>query len=165
MNDSSSDPLLIVENHELRNTMDYLTKALANCHRGENTYNMMWECQRFTLKHDGLGCIPKKNKSAFINKKSNFMKECDLYCSKCKNTRHLNKDCTGSKIMHASIDPSYVLVKSSKGDVYAKFVEKNRNHAYISNNGIGTKRKSIWVPKTLVTNIQGPKQVWAPKRN
>jgi hypothetical protein len=125
----------------------------------------MWECQRFTLKHEGLGYIPKKNKSAFINKKTTFMKECGLYCSKCKNTGHLDKDCTSSKIMHASIDPSYVLVKSTKGDVYAKFVGKNRNHAYISNNGISTKRKSIWVPKALVTNLQGPKQVWVSKRN
>jgi hypothetical protein len=45
--------------------------------------------------------------------------------------------------MHASIDPSNVLVKSSKGDVYAKFVGKNRNHASISNNDIGTKKRSI----------------------
>jgi hypothetical protein len=93
------------------------------------------------------------------------MKECGLYYSKCKNTVHLDKDCTGSKIMHASIDPSYVLVKSTKGDVYARFVEKNINHAYISNNGIGTKMKSIFVPKALVTNLQGPKQVWVSKRN
>jgi hypothetical protein len=42
LNDSSCDPLLIVENHELRNTVDYLTKAHANYHRGENTYNMTW---------------------------------------------------------------------------------------------------------------------------
>jgi hypothetical protein len=60
----------------------------------------------------------------------------------CKNTGHLIKDFTSSKIMHASIGPSYVLVKSSKGDAYAKFVGKNRNHAHISDNGIGTKRKS-----------------------
>jgi hypothetical protein len=121
----------------------------------------MRECQRFTLKLEGLGYIPKKNKSAFIDKKTTFMKECGLYCSKCKNTGHLDKDCTGSKIMHASIDPSYVLVKSSKG---AKFVG-NKNHAHISKNGIGTKRKSIWVPMALVTNLQGPNQVWVPKRN
>jgi hypothetical protein len=67
------------------------------------------------------------------------MKECGLYCAKCKNTRHLNKDCIGSKIEHASMDPSYVLVKSSKGDVYAKFVGKNENYTHISNNGIGSK--------------------------
>jgi hypothetical protein len=41
MNDSPCDPLLIAENHELRNTMNCLTKAHANCHRGENTYNKM----------------------------------------------------------------------------------------------------------------------------
>jgi hypothetical protein len=163
MNDSPCDPLLIVENRELRNTVDCLTKAHANCHRGENTYNKMWEYQRFTLKHEGLGYIPNKNKIAFINKKITFMKECGLYCSKCKNTGHLDKDCTGSKIMLASIDPSYVLVKSLKGDVYPKFVGKNRNHAHISNNDIGTKRKSIWEPKAMVTNLQGPKQVWIPK--
>ena len=27
------------------------------------------------------------------------------------------------------------------------------------------KKKFIWVPKSLVTNLQGPKQVWVPKRN
>jgi archaellum component FlaC len=153
MNDSPCDPLLNVKNHELRNIVDCLTKALENCHRGENTYNKMCECQRFTLKHDGLGYIPKKNKSDFINKKTTFIKECGLYCSKCTNTGHLDKDCTSSKIMHAYIDTSYMLVKFSKGDVYAKFVVKNRNHAHISNNDISTKRKSIWVPKALLINL------------
>jgi hypothetical protein len=71
---SSYDPLLVVENHELINIIDCLTKALANCHRDKNTYNKMWECQRFTLKHEGLGYIPKKNKCAFINKMTTFMK-------------------------------------------------------------------------------------------
>jgi hypothetical protein len=165
MNDSSCDSLLIVENHELRNIVDCLTKAHANCHGGENTYNKMWKCQRFTLKHEGLGYICKKNKIAFIDKKTTFIKECSLYCSKCKNTGHLDKDCTGKKIMNVSIDPSYMLVKSSKGNVYANFVGKNRNHTQISNNGIDTKMKSIWVPKALVINLQGPKQVWVPKIN
>jgi hypothetical protein len=36
-----------------------------------------------------------------------------------------------------------VLVKSSKCDVYAKFVGKNRNHIFTPNNGIGTKKRSI----------------------
>jgi hypothetical protein len=29
---------------------------------------------------------------------------------------------------------------------------------------VGSKKKAIWVPKSLVTNLQGPKQVWVPKR-
>jgi hypothetical protein len=83
----------------------------------------------------------------FFNKKTTFMKEYVLHCSMCKNIGHLDKDCASSKIKYASMDPSYVLIKSSKCDVYAKFVGKNRNHAYISNNGIGTNNTSIWVPK------------------
>jgi hypothetical protein len=30
---------------------------------------------------------------------------------------------------------------------------------------VGLKKKAIWVLKTLVTNLQGPKQVWVPKKN
>jgi hypothetical protein len=30
---------------------------------------------------------------------------------------------------------------------------------------LGPKKKAIWVPKILVTNLQGFKQVWVPKRN
>ena len=30
---------------------------------------------------------------------------------------------------------------------------------------VGSMKKAISVPKTLVTNLQGPKQVWVPKKN
>jgi hypothetical protein len=36
---SSCDSIFIVENHELTNIVDCLTKAPLNCHSGENTYN------------------------------------------------------------------------------------------------------------------------------
>ena len=28
----------------------------------------------------------------------------------------------------------------------------------------GAKKNAIWVKKVLVTNVQGPKKVWVPKR-
>jgi hypothetical protein len=69
MNDSYIyDPLLVVENDELKNIIDCLVKALANCHKGENTYNKILECQRFTLKHEGTGYIPKKKKGLLLIK-------------------------------------------------------------------------------------------------
>jgi len=46
-------------------------------------------------------------------------------------------------------------MKDSKACVSAKYV------------GLpiyGAKKNTIWVPKTLVTNIQGPKKIWVPKR-
>ena len=96
------------------------------------------------------------------------MKENGLYCAKCKNTGHLEKDCTGKKIVHVAMDPSYVLVKSSNGNVHAKFVGRNKIHAKTTMSGTsryGMKKKSIWVPKVLVANLQGPKQMWVPKKN
>ena len=46
-------------------------------------------------------------------------------------------------------------MKDSKGSVCAK---------YIGLPIFGSKKNAIWVPKTLVTNMQGPKKVWVPKR-
>jgi hypothetical protein len=46
-------------------------------------------------------------------------------------------------------DHCYVLTHNVK-DVHAKFVGTSI---------LGNKKKAIWVPKTLVTNIQGPKQI------
>jgi hypothetical protein len=48
-----------------------------------------------------------------------------------------------------------MLVKDGNG-VKAKF---------IGTPIVSPKKKTIWVPKNLVTNLQGPKQVWVPKKN
>jgi hypothetical protein len=53
-----------------------------------------------------------------------------------------------------SLSSCFVLKNNSKGEVYAKYVGKDRN-VYINT--------SIWVPKILVTNMQGPKNIWGPK--
>jgi hypothetical protein len=52
-------------------------------------------------------------------------------------------------------DSFYILTKGING-VYAKF---------IGTPWMGSKKNGIWVPKSLVTNLGGPKQVWVPKRN
>jgi hypothetical protein len=63
---------------------------------------------------------------------------------------------TASKlpIMHFhEFKASYVIIRNKFGRVFAKYV--------------GTHRKSpktcVWVPKSLVTNVRGPKQIWVPK--
>ena len=52
-------------------------------------------------------------------------------------------------------DSCYMLVKGVNG-VKAKFIDTPI---------VGPKKKAIWVPKTLITNLQGPKQVLVPKKN
>jgi hypothetical protein len=58
---------------------------------------------------------------------------------------------------HASsnIPPSYVLRHNNHGKVVATYVGKESN-LYV--------KRSIWVPKVLVTNVEGPKSNWGPKR-
>ena len=51
-------------------------------------------------------------------------------------------------------NPSYVLLKSNDGHVFAKYVGTSYDSDY---------HKAIWVPKTLVTNKKGPIQKWVPK--
>ena len=53
------------------------------------------------------------------------------------------------------LDPFYVLTKGTNS-VHAKFIGAS---------WMGSNKKAIWVPKSLVTNLQGPKQVWVPKKN
>jgi hypothetical protein len=48
-----------------------------------------------------------------------------------------------------------MLVKGANG-VKAKFVGTPI---------VSSKKKAICVPNTLVNNLQGPKQVWVPKKN
>ena len=67
----------------------------------------------------------------------------------CKNK---NKNAIVSSI---TFDSCYLLTKGANG-VKTKFVGTSI---------LGLKKKAIWVPKSLVTNLQGPKQVWVPKKN
>ena len=53
------------------------------------------------------------------------------------------------------LDSFYVLTKGTNV-VQAKFIGAP---------WIDSKKKAIWIPKSLVTNLQGPKQVWVPKKN
>jgi hypothetical protein len=103
--------------------------------------------------------LPKKGKEAFISKKSIFVnssvsleeEEKMKMCHKCKTKVDVNHQCKSKKTV--SLDPSYILKNDSKGVVCAQYVGRSLG---------SSKKKSIWVPKILVTNIEGPKKIWVP---
>ena len=115
--------------------------------------------QRASLYKDRLGYIPKKDKVAFAPHKTSFVKNNGRYCYSCKQVGHQEKQCKNknknSNISSIKFDSCYLLTKGANS-VKAKFVGTPI---------MGSKKKVIWVPKCLVTNLQGPKQVWVPKRN
>ena len=106
-----------------------------------------------------LGYTPKKGKAAFAPHKTSFVKNNGRFCTSCKQVSHKeheyknkSKNANVSSIKINSFD---VLTKGANG-VKAKFIGKP---------WMGSKKKAIWVPKSLVNNLQGPKQVWVPKKN
>ena len=97
---------------------------------------------------------------AFAPHKTSFVKSNSRFCTRCKQSGHLehyykNKNKNNANVSSIQFDSCYMLVKGANG-VKAKF---------IGTPIVGPKKKAIWVPKTLVTNLQGPKQVWVPKKN
>jgi hypothetical protein len=115
--------------------------------------------QRASLNKEGLGYTPKKGKAAFAPHKTSFVKNNGRYCTSCKQVGHIEQYCKNKK-SHANVsliqfDSCYLLTKGTNG-VNAKFVGTSL---------LSLKKKAIWVPKSSVTNLQGSKQVWVPKKN
>ena len=146
---SSCDESLALENEKLKKEVICLTNDLSKCYDSIAKFNHCWSSQKFTLNQQGFGYILKKVKKTFYATKTTFMKKDGRpYCKKCKNIDHNEKNCTNKKVI--SFDSSYILMKDSKGSVSAK---------YVGLPILGAKKNAIWVPKALVSNIQGPKKI------
>ena len=132
---------------------------LGNAYGGEARLLKCLGSQRFSLDKERLGYTPKKGKAAFATYKASFMKGNGWFCTRCKQVGHLEQYCKNknktNNVSSIKFDSCYMLTKGVNG-VQAKFIG-----AQI----VGSKKKAIWVPKSLVTNLQGPKKVWVPKKN
>jgi hypothetical protein len=71
-----------------------------------------------------------------------------------KSTNHIsNIDANASYMPYHAFDASYVLMENKYRKVIALYVgPHHKSH-----------KTCVWVPKVLVTNMKGPKQVWIPK--
>ena len=152
---NACDPLLIVENHELKEQVTKLSKSLERCFKGKATLDKLLSEQRCSFNKEGLGYVPKKGKKP-VNKPTSFVRQNGMYCYKCREIGHMQQNCPKGKVPSLGIyDSCYMLRKSKNGKVIAHFVGTSI---------MGAKKNAIWVPKSLVTNLQGPKQIWVSKR-
>jgi hypothetical protein len=144
----------MVQNGTLKREVDELTDALDKAYGGEVRLLKCLGSQRFSLNKEGLGYTPKKDKAAFATHKTSFVKGNSRFCNRCKQVGHIEQYCKNKNKNNANVssicfDSCYMLTKGVNG-VKAKF---------IGTPIVGSKKKVIWVPKTLVTNLQRPKQV------
>ena len=103
--------------------------------------------QRASLYKERLGYTPKKGKVAFAPHKTSFVKNNGRFCTSCKLVGHKEHECKNksknANVSSIKLDSFYVLIKDTNG-VKAKFIGAP---------WMSSKKKSIWVPKSLVTNL------------
>jgi hypothetical protein len=58
-----------------------------------------------------------------------------------------------SHMYHHEFDASYVLMRNKFGKTVALYVGPHHKRS----------KTCVWVPKCIVTNLKGPKQIWVPK--
>jgi hypothetical protein len=141
------DASLKAKNETLKKEVNELTRALGKAYGGEDRLLMCFDSQRASLNKERLGYTPKKGKAVFAPHKTNFVKNNDRYCTSCKQVGHIELNCKNKK-SHANVslikfDSCYLLTKGTNG-VKAKFIGISL---------LGPKKKAIWVPKNLVTNL------------
>ena len=146
---------LVEENAELKKQLE---KGLVTCIQGEKNLNALLSNQKEVVAKEGIGFAPKPKKKKNDKTKQppplrqSFVKEGEGTSTK-KKSGGVKKNSTTPSNMAGDFNPSYVLCRASDGHVFAKFV--GSSYEYIE--------WSIWVPKTLVTNLKGPITKWVPK--
>jgi hypothetical protein len=76
-------------------------------------------------------------------------------CYTCRSKGHESNECPNGNIPKSKHD-NYALsrLRDNKNDTYATRVISSPQ----------TSIRTIWVPKSIVTNLKGPNMVWVPKR-
>ena len=102
---------------------------------------------------------PRKAKPTVVLHKTSLVKNNGRFCTSCKQVGHKEQECKNksknANVSSIKLDSCYMLTKGTNGG----------KGKFIGIPWMGSKKKAFWVPKSLVTNLQGPKQVWVPKKN
>ena len=147
-----------------------LEKGLVSCIQGEKSLNDLLSSQKEVIGKEGIGfgASPSKKKNKKKNKKKKkgkdsspskgvtFVKEGEKPKEKVAKAVEGGMAKRGNATPNYFVgpfNPSYVLCCANDGHVYAKFV--GSYDEYIA--------WSIWVRKTLVTNVRGLIREWVPK--
>jgi hypothetical protein len=138
------------------------------CYRCKQVGHVEQDCKVEMNKPKHVAYAPypknniKRNHAYMYHAKNNKGKNVAMHQPKTNNAKMIayipphkrnNNKKLVARVPPPFFDASYVLFKAVNG-VKARFIGKPMK---------GTKKNAIWVPKSLVTNLQGPKLAWVPK--
>jgi hypothetical protein len=107
-----------------------------------------------------LGSFPEVSKSKIHSPEvgPNFVKNVDSYCQHCQVTDHHTSECPLPNTPFPTIPKNSTMYENNnfllskvKGQVKARFIGK------LTKNDRNKLPKQLWVPKTLITHVQGTK--------
>ncbi|PVH32162.1 hypothetical protein PAHAL_9G335900 [Panicum hallii] len=152
---------------ELMDQVASLKSSVEKLSRGEYIHKEILFNNARDYGKRGLGSFPEPNMATTPSPeiKTSFIKEVGSYCQHCQVTGHHTRECTLPSRPLPKLPKSYssmfqnnhFLLSKVKGKVKAKFIGK------IAKESKKKLPKQLWVPKALVTHVQGPKLVWVPK--
>jgi hypothetical protein len=144
---------------ELMEQVESLESSMKKLIKGEHKEMLFHHVHDYGKR--GLRSFPETNKGTIPSSeiKPSFVKNISSYYQHCQVTGHHTRECPLPTIPKNSTmyENNHFLLSKVKGQVKARFIvklttdEKKKLH------------KQLWVPKALVTQVQGPKLGWVPK--
>lgn len=152
---------------ELMDEIESLRTSVARLSKGEDKHKEILYQQAKGFNKRGLGSFPVPNKGKVPSPelRTSFIKEVGSYCQHCEVTGHHTRECPLPNRPSPKLPPNYkstfndyhYLLSKVGGKVKARFIGKDIKGMK------GKLPKQLWVPKSLVSHIQGPKLAWVPK--
>ena len=106
-----------------------------------------WVAKELLSTKRDWAIAPRKARRPFAPHKTSFVKNNGRFCTSCKQVGHKEHECKNksknANVSFIKLDSCYMLTKGTN-DVKAKFIGKP---------WMGSKKKAILVPKSLVTNL------------
>jgi hypothetical protein len=151
---------------ELMEQVESLESSMKKLTRGKHKHKKMFFHHARDYGKRCLRLFPETNKCTIPSSeiKPSFVKNIGSYCQYCQVTSHHTRECPLSNIPLPTIpknstiyENNHFLLSKVKGQVKARFTGK------LTKDEKKKLPKQLWVPKALVTHVQGPKFGWVPK--
>jgi hypothetical protein len=151
---------------ELKEQVESLESSMKKLTRGEYKHTEILFHHARDYGKKGLGSFPEVSKSKIHSPEvgPSFIKNVGPYCQHCQVIGHHTRECPLPNIHLPTIprnstmyENNHFLLSKVKGQVKARFIGK------LTKNDRKKLSKQLWVPKALVTHVQGPKLGWVSK--
>jgi hypothetical protein len=157
---------LEIREMELIEKVESLESIMKKLTRGEHKHKEILFHHARDYDKKGLGSFPEVSKSKIHSPEvgPSFIKNIGSYCQHYQVTGHHTRECHLPNISLPTIPKNstmyknnHFLLSKAKGHVKARFIGK------LIKNDRKKVLKQFWIPKAIITHVQGSKLGWVPK--